>query len=198
MLRGTARPRSRSRARNSTQALQIQAGASTPTVSTCWSPKMLLTAVGRHCRASPQLELDEAMARQAKNQRSTCHMAKDCSETGWGGTSLVVNATNQPLQHQTVQAEASQVSARLGFEQSSVAGMVFPPAGACNALAEVSMCGLASTTNAWHSKNSSQTARLVLCPQLPTPKGNALPPPGSSSYLERNLHVRKRPTKSLG
>lgn len=129
MLRGTERPRSRSRARNSTQALQIQAAASTPTISTCWSPKMLLTAVSKPCRASPQLELDEAMARQAKNQRSTCQMAKDCSETGWGGTSLVVNATNQPLQHQTVQTEASQVSARLGSEQSSVAGMVFPLQG---------------------------------------------------------------------
>lgn len=138
------------------------------------------------------------MARQAKNQRSTCHMAKDCSETGWGGTSLVVNATNQPLQHQTAQAEASQVSARLGFEQSSVAGMVFPPAGACDALAEVSMCGLASTTNAWHIKNSSQTARLVLCPQLPTPKGNALPPPRQLQLPGKELARKKEAHKELG
>lgn len=118
-------------------------------------------------------------------------MAKDCSETGWGGTSLVVNATNQPLQHQTVQTEASQVSAQLSSEQSSVAGMIFPLQGH----AMVSACGLVSTTNAWHSQqkrlpNSSTGA-------LPTPKGNALPP-GSSSYLERNSHITKRPTKSLG
>lgn len=61
------------------------------------------------------------------------------------------------------------------------------------------MCGLVSTTNAWHSQQehlpNSSTGAL---PTAAHTQRQRSPPPGSSSYLERNLYIKKEAHKELG
>lgn len=188
-LKGTARPRSRSGARS--RARNSNPGSSDPGGCTHANHFPQLVPQNAPCSGQQALRGQQrltpaaptpARARRSngsagRSQRSTQQMTKDGSEAGWGGTSPVVNATDQPLQPQTVQTEARQVSARICSEQSSAAAIVFPRRGMrCVSRALYARAGQHRKRSAQSAKTSPRQLHRCFVHSCPRPaEGNAHP-----------------------